>query len=59
MKEHRLEGVVSVLTLLVLLLAARMTQNPALVMLYNLASFVCIIASLAWLGRAVIRWARR
>jgi hypothetical protein len=59
MKQHPLEGVVSVLAFLVLMAAARTTQNRTLVMLYDLAFFVCIIAALAWLGRAVVRWARR
>ena len=59
MKGHWLEGVVSILVVLVLVLAAQVTQSPALVMLKDIAVILCVLAAIVWLGRAVVRGARR
>ena len=58
-KSPRWEGLASISVFLTLKLLALSTANPVLVMLANVAFFVCIVAAIAWIILAVVRRIRR
>lgn len=52
------EGVVSVIGYLLLRLVASQTRHPVLMTIANLAGFLCILAAVVWIGRAIVRRTR-
>ena len=53
--SRRREGIVSVLVVLLLIIVARSSQHAGLMMLADLVIYLCILAALVWVGRALVR----
>lgn len=55
MNSRRWEGILSLVVVVAIVVTARSTAFPPLMAIADLITYLCILAAVVWIGRALVR----